>query len=173
MIFMVSKDFLIDCTPQAKIGNTRYGLLRIKAGSHTLCDDGTMFDIDFGLSHLARLSVPGIARYSLRFEGMSADAIADLFLDFIYGEYCNRLPERPVLGALVRTSVFTAFNVEGFDSLFIALVSRNEECDRFIWRKGRVSDTYEVELPAHALAHAVKSCRSWLDDLPTETDEVS
>jgi hypothetical protein len=95
---------------------------------------------------------------------MSKDQVVDFFSKLIFTEEKFTADSRRIGDLFYRYLVISAYSLEGFDSVFILVLGRNDGSDRLIWKYKGQDVVHEMQLDCGEYDAGILSCLDWLQE---------
>jgi hypothetical protein len=141
------------------------GDLWLWADNRRIGDDISGVDLPLVMSRLSAPLYLAGRRDVVFLRELSKEEVARLFLTLVYGDEQDIPDELARVGLrYFRHVVLCDYCMEGFDSVFVALLGRPEGGDRLIWKNKNADDVYEMVLEDGQYDSVVLATYDWLED---------
>jgi len=141
------------------------GDLWLWADNRRIGDEVSHIDLLLGMSCLSTPLVLQGKRYIGFFQAFSKEQVAHFFLTLHYGDAQGIPHDSAKIGVrYFRYAVVFDFDMEGFDSVFVALLGKSDGKDRLIWKCKNAEDVHEVVLEVGEYDSIVLACYDWLEE---------
>jgi hypothetical protein len=156
--------FGIECYVRTVQGRNIVGDLWLWANGLRIGDELSGVDLPLILDRLAGPLRLSERRHDDFFDQFTKEEVVEFFLSLIFTED-DSIGEASDIGFLFyRFLVISAYNLEGFDSVFLVLLGRSDGRDRLIWKHKNHPAVYELLLDPGEYDTCVISCFDWLEE---------